>query len=144
MLAACRLDTTDKIGCVDSSDCVGTRICLAEECSDEACSNLCSRYCDRAQTCGSPSNDCVDLCPVEPSEEQCKDSFDELAHLACSAIGCLEQCAAVCDAALECALIDDRIRCIDGCWAWGYCPQPSASCSDLPNVSCYKPATPCE
>lgn len=143
MLAGCRLDASEKTACINSADCLDNRVCLAEQCANEPCPNLCARYCVRAQTCGNPVDNCTDTCPVEPSESQCKASFDELAELECDAIECLEQCVSVCDAALACALISDRDRCVDGCWAWNYCPTAATSCADVPNVSCYDPATPC-
>lgn len=143
-LLGCRLDTSEKTACEDSSDCLGDRVCMSGQCSDDACPGLCRQYCSLAEDCGTqPSAACTDLCDVQPSPGRCKESFDDAAGFSCEDVACLGQCVEVCEEALSCALIEDVQRCIDGCWAWGYCPASATSCTDLPNVVCYAPDTPC-
>ncbi len=142
---ACTLPLEDKTACEDSFDCLDGRACVQGQCTDDACGLACGALCNARSTCDAERS-CDEVCDpaqtalasLDPAE--CGVQYDRLADASCDNLACFDACAASCERAVECALIDDASACTLHCQLDpAPCPAQPESCTapDAREVGCW-------
>lgn len=168
---SCTLPVDTKTGCTISDDCVGERVCVDQECRDDACEFVCALLTEQQESCEalsalSTTPSCtatgaslegvrVETCRVywdrlhssgdQPQLTGSGGSSDGMPQSGCALQACAVQCPLICERATACALATDVRACTEGCLAQRWrCDGPGpSSCTDVPtDVLCYESGQP--